>query len=55
MEDWSPPNVRNARSDAVLLDRLLDRLTPAQLGEARRLLLDRFAPDQASARRTASR
>jgi XRE family aerobic/anaerobic benzoate catabolism transcriptional regulator len=37
--------------DAILLDRFLTRLDPAQLGEARRLLMDRFAPGQAGARR----
>jgi len=43
---------RGERSpDAVLLDRFLSRLSPAQLGEVRRVLTERFAPDTLGARR----
>ncbi len=37
--------------DAILLERFLTRLTPPQVGEARRILMDRFAAGEAEARR----
>ncbi len=51
MEDLVAVDRPERKLDAILLELFLTRLTPAQLGEARRLLLDRFAPGQASARR----
>ena len=37
--------------DAILLERFLTRLNPVQLGEARRLLMERFDPGASGARR----
>ena len=51
IEDLVAADRLDRSPDAVLLDRLLSRLSPAQLGEARRLLTERFAPDVSGVRR----